>query len=178
MVWFIKSTQYFPKAVMEPYAGQPPSRRIYLLLDYTKYLKTTRKYLCELFPYSFWENFHSTFIRFLYPSSQQYLNARLIDMAEEITFTALKHISAFFRWVETYWTRIKHFPYVGHQVLAESPRQEYYFFLLSSWILSMMPVLSMYGLRNLSDEHAIVQQKIFQRAVQLKRKYWSLLILS
>jgi hypothetical protein len=29
--------------------------RTYLLLDYTKYLKTTRKYLCELFPYSFWE---------------------------------------------------------------------------------------------------------------------------
>ncbi len=173
MVWFIKSTQYFPKAVMQPYAGQLPSRRIYLLLDYTKYLKTTRKYLCELFPYSFWENFHSTFIRFLYPSSQQYLNARLIDMAEEITFPALKHISAFFRWVET-WHQT--FPiYVG-QVLAETGN--IISFCSESWILSMMPVLSMYGFRNLSDEHAIVQQKIFQLAVQLKRKYWSLLILS
>lgn len=124
MVWFIKSTQYFPKAVMEPYAGQPPSRRIYLLLDYTKYLKTTRKYLCELFPYSFWENFHSTFIRFLYPSSQQYLNTRLIDMAEEITFTALKHISAFFRWVET-WHQTFPICWSGF-----SRNREYYFFLL------------------------------------------------
>jgi hypothetical protein len=122
MVWFIKSTQYFPKAVMEPYAGQLPSGRIYFLIIPNIWKLRVNIYVnfsripFEKFPFDFYPLFISQFPAISECSSYWYGRGNYFYRAQ--AYICILQVS-----IETYWTRIKHFPYVGHQVLAESPRQ-------------------------------------------------------